>query len=223
MSKNHRPFIVIEALDAGGSQTQTDLLAKRLKREGLQPHQYHFPQEDRATGRLIYDKFLLHRNREPFSRREQALLYIQDFFSQADDMRRIVEKGSKKDIIVSDRYCTSTMAYQTIGLSGLPRKKMMEWLTWLCWKGTPALLRPTVVLFLDTPVDISLKRLEGKKKDFFETKQKLTAIRASYLKVAQQQKWVIINSVDTSNQQRTKQDIHQEVWAHTSKLLAGSL
>ena len=74
------PFIVIETLDAGGSQTQTDRLARRLEKEGYQPHQYHFPQEDRATGRLIYDKFLLPKKR--FSKREQALLYIQDFFSK---------------------------------------------------------------------------------------------------------------------------------------------
>lgn len=85
------PFIVLEALDAGGSQTQTDLLTKRLKKEGYKPHQYHFPQEDRATGRIIYDKFLLYKNKFPFSKREQALLYIQDFYSKNEELWSIIK------------------------------------------------------------------------------------------------------------------------------------
>src|SRR3989344_9392863 len=97
-TKSKQPFIVLEALDAGGSQTQTDLLCARLKKEGYIPHQYHFPQEDRATGRIIYHKFLLYKKaspparggaggggRIPVSKREQALLYIQDFFSKQEE------------------------------------------------------------------------------------------------------------------------------------------
>lgn len=210
---NKQPFIVLEALDAGGSQTQTDLLVGHLKKEGYAPHQYHFPQEDKATGRLIYDKFLLNKNKYPFSRREQALLYIQDFFSQQEEM------AGSKGIVVSDRFATSTMAYQTIGLMGEKRKEMLTWITWLCYKGTPALPKPDVVLFLDTPVEISLKRLKGKKKDFFETKEKLAAIRNSYLKLAKEQKWAIFNSVDENGEQRTREDLHEEIWGVVKKFL----
>lgn len=214
-----RPFIVIEALDAGGSQTQTNLLAKRLKKEGYIPHQYHFPQEDQPTGRLIYDKFLLEKGKRPFSRREQALLYISDFFSKSAEFWRILTKGKKKELIVSDRYCTSTMAYQTIGLMGNQRKKMLEWIEWLCWKGTPTLPVPTMVVLLDTPVDISMKHLESKNKDFFETKDKLTAIRKSYIKLATEQKWVVINSVNEAGEQRSKKEIHDEVWSYIEKVV----
>lgn len=214
-----RPFIVLEALDAGGSQTQTDLLCAHLERDGYRPKQYHFPQEDTATGRMVYDKFLLNKNKFPFSRREQALLYIQDFFSKQEELTEIVVNGSKKDVVVSDRFATSTMAYQTIGLTGSARKKMLTWITWLCYKGTPVLPTPDIVLFLDTPVKVSLERLAKKKKDFFETKEKLTAIRNSYLKLAKEQKWVVFNSVDKKGRQRTREELHEEIWDRVQKLL----
>src|SRR5258708_5882418 len=213
------PFIVLEALDAGGSQTQTDLLCARLKKEGYMPHQYHFPQEDRATGRMIYDKFLLNKNKFPFSRREQALLYIQDFYSKQEEFLDIISTAKEKSILVSDRYATSTMAYQTIGLTGDVRKKMLNWIIWLSYKDKPALPKPDIVLFLDTPVAVSLARLANKKKDFFETKEKLTAIRNSYLKIAKEQKWIMFNSVDENGNQRTREDLHEEIWNAVQKKL----
>jgi dTMP kinase len=207
-------FFVIEALDAGGSQTQTDLLAKHLKKEKYNVLKLHFPQEDRATGQLIYEKFLHHKNHNPFSRREQALLYIQDFFSRNEDITNVLNQKRGRHAVVSDRYCTSTMAYQTIGLPGKERKKMLDWLTWLCWEGETRLHKPDLVIFLDTPVEVSLKRiqLQGKKDDFFETKQKLTAIRNSYLKIAQEQSWHVINSVDKKGTERTRKDLHCQIW-----------
>lgn len=230
MNKKRSPFIVLEALDAGGSQTQTNLLAKRLKRAGYKVHQYHFPQEDKATGRLIYDKFLLYKNRFPFSRREQALLYIQDFFSKQEELHEIIsplprrgegggEGKLRRRVIVSDRFATSTMAYQTIGLAGNARKQMLNWITWLCYGGIPALPKPDLVLFLDTPVEVSLKRLTGKKKDFFETKEKLTAIRDSYIKLARQQRWLVFQSVDQQGNQRTREDLHDEIWSVVRKYI----
>lgn len=233
------PFIVLEALDAGGSQTQTDLLGKRLKKEKYKVHQYHFPQEDRATGRIIYDKFLLYKNKFPFTKREQALLYIQDFYSKNEELWGIISpphmrgslpagqagaRGSvgQGRVLLSDRFATSTMAYQTIGLPPKERKQMLNWITWLCYKGTPALPKPDIVLFLDTPVEISLKRLKGKKKDFFETKDKLTAIRDSYLKLAKEQRWKIFQSVDKQGNQRTREALHAEIWGVVQKVLTKS-
>jgi dTMP kinase len=209
------PLIVLEALDAGGSQTQTDRLVARLKKAGVVPVTIHFPQEDRATGRLIYDKFLLHKNKLNFSRREQALLYIQDFFSRAEELWQLVNSSNK--IIVLDRYYTSTMAYQTIGLLGKTRQKLLKTIQWLCTEDEPRLPRPDTVLLIDTPVEVSLRRLRDKKKDFFENKQKLTAIRRSYLTLAQEQKWKVVAAVDEAGHERTREDLHEEIWRYISK------
>lgn len=218
MSQALSPFIVIEALDAGGSQTQTDLLAKRLKREKYTVVQLHFPQEDRATGRLIYNKFLLSNNKSHLSRREQALIYLQDFYSRAEDI--CIARRRQRSIVVSDRFCTSTFVYQTLGLSGAQRRRMMTWLLWLAYGDTPTLPQPTLVVFLDTPVEVSLRRLKEKKRDYFETRAKLTAIRNSYLKLASEHGWSTIPSVDEQGRERTREDVHNEVWQAVFPLLS---
>lgn len=218
MSKNHNPFIVIEALDAGGSQTQTDRLAKKLQKERYRVHQYHFPQEDTTSGRLVYDKYLFSQNKYEFTKREQALLYIQDFFSRVDEMRAIQAKQGKR-VIISDRYYTSTLAYQTAGLTGARRQRTLEWIRDICLKEQPKLLKPDLVILLDTPVNIALKHLANKKKDFHENSQKLTSFRNSYLRLASDERWTIINSVNEGGAQRSIQDIHQEIWQQVSKLV----
>lgn len=211
-------LIVIEAIDAGGSQTQTDRLRLRLKKSGYQVRQLHFPQEDRATGRMIYDKFLLHKNKLNLSRREQALLYIQDFFSRAEDLWALKKKAGK-NVILLDRYYTSTLAYQTINLTGSTRRKLVEEINWLAAEAAPALPKPDLVILIDTPVVISLQRLAEKKKDHFENRAKLTAIRDSYLKLAREQRWPIVNGVDLRGSPRTRADIEQEIWKKVSALL----
>lgn len=217
-------FIVIESIDAAGGSTQTQLLAKRVVSKKHTPYTLHYPRADAPTGQLIYDKFLLLKNKFPFSRREQALLYIQDFFADADNLRQLLEKKGKH-VVISDRYCTSTMAYQTVGLTGAARKKMLDWLVWLCWKGKPSLPKPDKVILLDLPVAIGMKRLNTRedkhKKDFFENKKKQEAIRKSYLALASQQKWTVINCAsEDGKSQRTREDIHEDVWQAVQGLIA---
>lgn len=213
------PFIVIEALDAGGSQTQTNVLVKHLKREKYKPLQLHFPQEDRATGRFIYEKFLNSHNKPKLSDREKALMYIQDFYSRKEDIEKALRKG-KKYLVVSDRFYTSTMAYQTVGLSGVKRRKMLQWLQYLA-QGLP---KHDLVIFLDTPPRVSLRHLKTQPKNYHERLPKLVAFRRSYLMLAKEQKWVVINSMEkpfdfAQGKQRSIQNIHEEVWKHVQKIL----
>lgn len=215
--RKQRPFIVIEALDAGGSQTQTNALVKHLKREGYKPLQLHFPQEDRPTGQFIYGKFLDVHNEFELSRREQALIYIQDFFSRKADIEKALA-GPKKSLVVSDRFYTSTMAYQSAGLSNLKRDAMLEWIRNLVELSEPSLPKPTRVIFLDTAPGVSLHHLRNQPKNYHEKLSKLIMFRKSYLTLAREQKWVIVNSMEKGTQRPIK-DIHNEVWRHVKKLL----
>lgn len=209
------PLIVLEAINAAGKTTQFNLLLKRLKKTGYKPYSLHFHQRDKATGQVIENKFL-HDKTSNFSRREQALLYIQDFFAAVEDIYVMLKKKGKH-IVVLDRFYTSTMAYQTIGLSGERRKKTLNWIRDLCLKGEPALPKPSLVIFLDTPVLISLQHLDKTKKDYFENKQRLIDLRKSYLKLASEQEWVVIDGVDEGGEQRSIKDIHEEIWQYVQK------
>lgn len=217
--KKQRPFVVIEALDAGGSQTQTDALVKRLKKEKYKPLQLHFPQEDRPTGKFIYGKFLDVHNEFDFTRREQALIYIQDFFARKADIEKALA-GPKKSLVVSDRFYTSTMAYQSAGLSNLKRDTMLEWIRNLVELSEPALPKPTRVIFLDTTPGVSLHHLRNQSKNYHEKLSKLIMFRKSYLALAREQKnWVVINSMTRQGAQRSIEDIHAEVWRKIKPLL----
>jgi len=146
------------------------------------------------------------------------LLYIQDFFSRKEDIEKAMQ-GPKKSLVVSDRFYTSTLAYQTLGLTGLARDSMLEWLRRIIAEGEPALPKPTAVIFLDTPPGVSMGHLRTKNKDYFENLSKLRAIRNSYRKIAQEEKWITINSMTQKGTQRSIEDIHAEVWRHVKPLL----
>lgn len=214
MARN--PFIVVEGIDAAGSSTQAALLAKRVKKEGLRPLELSFPQDDRKTGQLIYDKFLNTKKMGTLSRREQALLYIADFYSRTDDIQAVMAgKDAEHDIVVSDRWCTSTFAYQTMGLTGEQYRKMHAWLQHICFEGKPQLARPDAVIFLDTAVATAQSRLRGKKRDYFEaSRKKQLAVRSSYLRLARSwpKTWHVVDHDDATGAARTKQALHAEIW-----------
>ena len=217
--KKINPFIVLEAINGAGKTTQFNLLNAALEKAGYAPHSYHFHQRDRATGQVIEYKFHHDKmGRQSFTQREQALLYIQDFYSRAEDFVAL-RQATGEHIIIADRFYTSTLAYQTIGLSGEKRRKMIAWIKWLCEQGEPRLLKPDLVILLDTPVHISAKHLIGTKRDFFEQEKNLAAIRRSYLRLAEEEGWIVINSADERGRQRLVEDIHQEIWQHVTKLL----
>jgi len=214
------PFIVIEAINAAGKTTQFNLLIQALKKAGYKVHQYHFHQRDQATGQLIEHKFLHNRTSQArFTRREQALLYIQDFFTRSEDISSLLAQKSERHVVLADRFYTSTLAYQTIGLIGRRRQIMIKWIKWLCEQGIPRLPKPDLVILLDTTVDIAVQHLAKIKKDYFEHRQRLTNLRRSYLRLAKEDKWVVINSVGDRGQQRSIPDIHAEVWRHVRRLL----
>jgi len=213
-----RPFIVIESINGAGGSTQANQLVARLKREGYKPLSLHFHQREKGTGQLIQKKFLDTHNQPAFSRREQALLYIQDFFSAKETIEKALA-ASPKSAVVSDRFYGSTMAYQTLGLPGKERRQVLDWIIWLTQKGAIRLPKPNLVILLDTPPTVSANRLKGQKKDFFENLKKLKAVRDNYLKVAREQKWVVVRSSDKEANQRPIQEIHEEIWQHVTPLL----
>lgn len=217
--KKH-PFIVIESLDAAGGSTQVARLKNHFKRAGVTSHTAHFPQADEPTGQLIYQKFLLTKKKHGFSRREQALLYIQDFFAGAYKLQDVLEQKRGKHILILDRYYTSTMAYQTIAMSGKARKAMLDWIEWLCAEDKPALPKPDVVVLLDLPVEHSLLRLkERREADYFENEKKLTQIRQSYLRLAKEKGWTIVPGVDENGDPRSRQAVHKAVWQAVEHLV----
>lgn len=103
-------FIVLEGLDGAGTTTQLTLLDRRLDLVDI-PHYCTFEPTDGAVGRLVRDILGKKLHVHP---RTLALLFAADRTEHigSEGIRSHLERG---EIVISDRYLFSSLAYQSIG------------------------------------------------------------------------------------------------------------
>ena len=103
---NFGKFIVIEGIDGAGGETQSSLLADVFRKTGLKVEKITYPDYEGPMGKVIHD--FLHYQHE-FSPEVQFLLYFTDFLKDKEKIENCLKEGR---VVVSDRYFTSTIAYQ---------------------------------------------------------------------------------------------------------------
>jgi dTMP kinase len=146
-------FIVLEGPDGAGKSVQAKRLADRLAERG---EQVTFTREPGGTrlGEQVRD-ILLDPGPVPRGPAADALLFNAARSQLVPEViRPALERG---DIVVCDRYATSTMAYQGYG-SGVDRgvlATIAEWVT--------GGLKPDLVVLLDVTVDVGLARRDAGK------------------------------------------------------------
>jgi len=101
-------FIVLEGIEGAGGETQSELLFDFWREEGKQVKRLSYPDNKGPIGEIIH-QFL--RRRYDFSPQVQFLLYFLDFLK---DKQKIEKWQKEGEIIVSDRYFSSTLAYQCV-------------------------------------------------------------------------------------------------------------
>ncbi|NDD25807.1 MAG: dTMP kinase [Actinobacteria bacterium] len=160
-------FISFEGIDGVGKSTQADLLEKYLLGQGktvvrtLEPGGTEVGVEIR--------KILLHHRGELAPRAEAALFAADRAHHVASKIRPALERG---EIVITDRYFDSSVAYQGAG-----RELSMEEVRNLSLWAVGGLL-PDLTVLLDLPADIARSRrnktgtepdrLESEKIEFFE-------------------------------------------------------
>jgi dTMP kinase len=141
-------FITFEGPDGSGKTTQILLLAQFLKAKGLPVVQTREP-GGTPIGEQI--RTILHdlRNKSMLPMTE-VLLYSASRAQHVGQLIRLeLERGQ---IVISDRYAESTIAYQGYG-HGLDRD-MLRAITMYATGG----LRPDLVIYLDLDVQVGLER-----------------------------------------------------------------
>jgi dTMP kinase len=160
-------FISFEGIDGVGKSTQADLLEKYLLGQGktvlrtLEPGGTEVGVEIR--------KILLHHRGELAPRAEAALFAADRAHHVASKIRPALERG---EIVITDRYFDSSVAYQGAG-----RELSMEEVRNLSLWAVGGLL-PDLTVLLDLPADVARSRrnktgtepdrLESEKIEFFE-------------------------------------------------------
>jgi len=183
-------FIVFEGIDGAGSTTQTNLLFKYLKSKGKKVVETCEP-TDGPIGKLIRKAL---RGEVKFSWEALQLMYSAD---RADHLDKLILPAAKfGKIVISDRYYFSTYAYGQLNLDG-------KWLRGL----SPNFPMPDVTFLVDVPVSVAMRRIKTSrdKKELFEKEKFLEKVRANYLNLAKEFKFVVLDGT------KPKDEIAKEV------------
>lgn len=156
-------FIVIDGTDGSGKATQTKILIKNLRKAGRQVKTIDFPRYyGNFFGKFIgeclageYGNFL---EVNPYI---ASVLFAADRFESAGKIKEWLREGS---IVIADRYASSNQIHQGGKIKNEEeRKKFLNWLERMEFK-IFQIPRPDAILYLDVPLEITQKLLEGKEK-----------------------------------------------------------
>lgn len=142
-------LINFEGIDGCGKKTQSKLLEKELRGKRCRVAAYSYPNYGSDYGKIIR-AFL--DGKISLSIDEQFLLYLLDMIKDKERVKQELKKGY---IVIMDRYFLSAIAYQCANHFDYEiAKKMIKLM------GLP---KPSVVFYLEIPVDVALSRKRKQK------------------------------------------------------------
>ncbi len=164
-------FIVLEGIDGSGKSSQTGPLVKRLEGLGVPCRDTREPTGG-PVGSLIRQIFT---GRVTADNRVIAALYAADridhLVNEVDGLCAAIDSGIT---VVSDRYYFSSYAYHSVDMD-------MEWVI-QANAVSAGLLRPTLTVFLDVPVETALERIRKNRfvEEIFDREDRLRKTRELY-------------------------------------------
>jgi dTMP kinase len=197
----HGRFIVFEGGDGAGKDTQIELLRAELERRG-ELERYLFVRDPGSTeiGTRLRE-IVLHDKR--VSRTAELLMYLAARVQLAEEKIRPALEAGK--VVVSNRFDLSTIAYQIYGRERLELLSFVKQMSEYALGG----VRPDMVLLLDCPPDIGLRRAaEAGELDRFE-EEKLAfheRVRAGYH--AHIVEYPVHHILDAT---RSREEVHMDV------------
>jgi dTMP kinase len=216
-------FFVIEGADGTGKATQTSLLAERLEKDGEKVCQISFPNyTNNHLGKLIrealdgkHGDFL---SVDPYI---ASTLYAVDRFESKEWLENKLEEGY---VVITDRYVSANQIHQ--GAKCTTKEELDQLLTWLdtLEHYTFGLPRPTAVVYMDVPLEISLELIKKRalssnaKSDLAESnKEHLEHVRrASDWLREKDQSWITIECARgegaTLEDFLSKEDVHERIY-----------
>ncbi|MBD3350119.1 MAG: dTMP kinase [Candidatus Lokiarchaeota archaeon] len=207
-------FIVMEGIDGCGTTTHTELLGNYLKSQNESVHLTLEP-SDLGVGKLL--RTYLKKKEIPSP--TDALLFAADRVEHY--FNEILPKLEENNIVISDRYLESSIAYQTaqgqeatnstdeinentdISHENLTFNITIDWVETINkFIPFPDL---TVVLDIDPKVSLNRKYDKSQNIDKFENIEFLEKVRMIYLKRAKKLNFDIVDA------NRPKQDVHKDL------------
>lgn len=184
-------FIVLEGLDGSGSSTQVALLKKALSHLG---HKVHITKEptNNIIGGLIRGQLTKDWKTGPEC---LQLLFAADRAHHIE--REIMPAMDKGNIVISDRYFFSTMAFGGIDID-------IDWLK----KINERFIVPDLTFFIKVPASECIRRISASRfeVELFEEEKKLVRVWENYEKLADE-----FENVHVIDGTKGVDDVHEEI------------
>jgi len=190
-------IIVIEGGDQAGKKTQTELLAKALKKRKIKTTTFSFPDYSTPLGKEIA-KYLSGKRKFP-----PQTIHCLLAANRWEKLDQILHAKLKNSVVIMNRYYQSNLVY---GLANGLKQKWLENLD----SGLP---RADMVILLDVSQKESFHRKKTKRDKFEKNKAFLMKISKIYRKTAKKQRWKIIDA------SQSKEAVHEEILKSFSKKL----
>ena len=197
-------FIVIEGLDGAGGTTQCRLLQSWLERQGHTVVSTNEP-TDRPVGKFIRGVL-----QDPHSKvGDEVLAYLFAADRQDHLDGRVRPALSRGDVVISDRYYHSSLAYQSLSLD-------FDFVAQL----NSTFPAPDVTIFLSLEPETSFARVQnrGLPAERFETLDRLRSISQSYSRVIEycQQRGDHLICLDAT---QSIEEIHEQICIEVASLM----
>lgn len=168
-------FICLEGGDGAGKSTQSKLLCEWLKSLGHSVLLTREPGGTRAGQQMR--EILLDPATGELSPRAEALLYAADKAQHVDHV--IMPALERGEVVVTDRYVDSTLAYQGAGRA-IPEEELAAIARWATCD-----LRPHLTVLLDQEPDHGLDRFTGRDRIEGEPVEFHQRVREHFVSLAQ--------------------------------------
>ncbi len=226
-------LISIEGLDASGKHTQATLLCNRINESGLKAAFVSFPRYGETLFSQTVADYLNGQFGDVFSvdPHLSALLFAGDRF---ESRNKLVEVLETYDVVISDRYVASNLAYQAGKLSEDKRKDFISWLSEIeyeVYKLPPA----DLTLYLDVPIEVVNKLVYRRGKRLYTEQQAdihesntpyLIACKEVYrflIEMSVGGKWYSVQCGMGNGTVHSPQDISNRIWKYVQNYLDKNL
>jgi dTMP kinase len=199
-------FIAFEGGEGTGKSTQSKMLKKWLEQEGEDVVLSREPGgTDLGQG---LRKILLGHETGAISPRAEALLYAADRAHHVfSTIRPALDRG---DVVITDRYFDSSIAYQGAGRVLQPNEvaRISRWAT--------ESLFPTLTIIIDQPAEVGLARLKSRDRLEAEPLAFHERVRNEFLQIASMdpERYLIVDGTQSI------ENIHEEIIARVGEIPA---
>jgi len=179
-------FIVIEGIDGSGKTSVITCIEAFLRSKGRKVVTTREPTGG-SIGKMVAEM-------DDLTPETEALLFTADRAVHTEEIRKWISEGRT---VVSDRYYTSTLAYQSA--AGMD----MEWLEAI---NSKIIREPDITIVLDMDPEESLRRVEERgEKSRFEKLEYQKKVRDAYLRIAESKGYSIVDA--SQSREKVSEDV----------------